>query len=1120
MAVLKNRAKMSTSTTGTGTITLGSAESGYQTFADAGVANGNVVRYVIEDGSNFEIGTGTYTATGTTLSRTVSESSNSDAAINLSGSATVFIGATAEDIPALYAENYDGTSTAPSATGTNSVAIGQGSQASGSNAIAMGYESAATQNSTFAAAISGGLSYAGARAGNSIAMGYRSTTNNLGSVAIGYTASTSGNYSIALGNSASTGGTDAIALGKSRAGGTDSFAAAIANNTSTYGATGSNSVAIGQQAKSTGLGSVAIGYGNPLAQGNVSFATQRGQATGGGSIAMGHFNTYGFPTASGLSAIVIGDGNTGSATRSVVLGNDSTSSHTDAIVIGGGASSSAADQITLGHTDQTVRISSSYTLPTTDGTNGQVLTTDGSGSVTFADAGGGGGNPDLYRDNASGATTPSATGTNAVAIGSSSNANSSAAIALGDSAKALGSDTLVLQKGRASGSQATSIAVHNNSSAYGSNHLGAVSIGSHAKSTQDYSFALGYYSQANANYAMAFGRGANAGHISSAAIGHNAATTSANQIALGSTSDTVKISGTYTLPTSDGTNGQVLTTDGSGAVTFADAGGGGGTTTTTAGESATTRYIPFVDNSTGTSNETVRVDPALSFVNNSATYTGDHKLTVGQGSVSLPVTIMLDGNNNGGNYTPELLFKDGDTSAGLEQKMGRITFQSADTGANGLARIEANVKGGQDPNDGTRIIFSTINDSGTYAERLRITEGGALQVGTAYTLPTSDGTANQVLTTDGSGSVTFADAGGGGADLYAANESSPTAQPSATGANAVAIGDQAIASGPDSFAIGEHSDATGTRTHAFGFAAVATHTNALALGTSRAFAADATAISIANNSTSYGASSANSIAMGYQAKSTGSTNGSVAIGHNAQATSRETVAIGSSAYATGSGAVALGGYFGTSVQARATGTTSFAVAGANGLANIDSVAAGLSSIAMAGGYAQQNQSVAIGAFAHANVRGKVAWSSYPLTNANGATQAGNYVLSNSTTDATATKLVTDYDWTSAGSINQIVLPNNSVYGFTGTVIAREDSSSTDDFAVWEVKGGAVRGATASTTTLGSYNINKISESTGAANWSIALSADTTNGAVAITVTGEAAHNIRWVATVNTTEVIY
>src|SRR6056297_3359241 len=98
MVVLVNRAKMSTSTTGTGAITLGLAEDGYQTFADAGVTDGDTVRYVIEDGSNWEIGTGTYTASGTTLSRTVSESSNSDAAISLSGAAIVFVSAVETDV--------------------------------------------------------------------------------------------------------------------------------------------------------------------------------------------------------------------------------------------------------------------------------------------------------------------------------------------------------------------------------------------------------------------------------------------------------------------------------------------------------------------------------------------------------------------------------------------------------------------------------------------------------------------------------------------------------------------------------------------------------------------------------------------------------------------------------------------------------------------------------------------------------------------------------------------------------------------------------------------------------------------------------------------------------------
>jgi hypothetical protein len=98
MAKLFNLARMTTATVGAGTITLGSAVTGFLTFANAGVANLDVVTYSIKDGANSEIGYGTYTSSGTTLTRNVTKSTNSNAAISLSGSAEVAITGRAEDL--------------------------------------------------------------------------------------------------------------------------------------------------------------------------------------------------------------------------------------------------------------------------------------------------------------------------------------------------------------------------------------------------------------------------------------------------------------------------------------------------------------------------------------------------------------------------------------------------------------------------------------------------------------------------------------------------------------------------------------------------------------------------------------------------------------------------------------------------------------------------------------------------------------------------------------------------------------------------------------------------------------------------------------------------------------
>lgn len=106
IAVLADRAGMASTTSGTGTLTLGAAlgavvtnTCSYQSFATAGVATGESVSYLILDANgNWEVGRGTYTSAGTTLTRGPLYSSNSGAAINLSGSEQVFIAALAEDL--------------------------------------------------------------------------------------------------------------------------------------------------------------------------------------------------------------------------------------------------------------------------------------------------------------------------------------------------------------------------------------------------------------------------------------------------------------------------------------------------------------------------------------------------------------------------------------------------------------------------------------------------------------------------------------------------------------------------------------------------------------------------------------------------------------------------------------------------------------------------------------------------------------------------------------------------------------------------------------------------------------------------------------------------------------
>ena len=474
-----------------------------------------------------------------------------------------------------------------------------------------------------------------------------------------------------------------------------------------------------------------------------------------------------------------------------------------------------------------------------------------------------------------------------------------------------------------------------------------------------------------------------------------------------------------------------------------------------------------------------------------------------------------------------------------------------------------------------------------------------------------------------------------GAALYAANESSPAAQPSATGVNAIAIGDQAVSSGTDSFAIGTDTDATGTSSLAVGKGAqatanhnlaiglnatasaeraiaignngvtagstystaighnsgiqgsvTATGSGAMALGGSYASGVDTLAAAIDNNTSSYGATGATSTAIGNLAKATGTSSVAIGKGSVAEATealammdgtasSQDAVAIRGLVYSGATGGVAIGGAatvsanYGTSLgykatsidtystaigwsraagshgfaaaitdnsssygttaanaiaigyRAKASGAKSIALSGENAAASgAGSFAAGGEYQTASGAYstavggsvntASGEASYAFGKRALAAQTGKYAYGAF-LTGTNGATQGGMIILNAATTDATATVLSSDAN--AAGSTNQLVAASDTAITFDGSVTGIQNGAQA--FASFLISGLLVNDG--GTTTLVNSATTVIDNQS---SWVVAMTADNTNNALAITVTGEASHNIRWVANIRTSEVTY
>ena len=143
--------------------------------------------------------------------------------------------------------------------------------------------------------------------------------------------------------------------------------------------------------------------------------------------------------------------------------------------------------------------------------------------------------------------------------------------------------------------------------------------------------------------------------------------------------------------------------------------------------------------------------------------------------------------------------------------------------------------------------------------------------------------------------------------------------------------------------------------------------------------------------------------------------------------------------------------------------------------------------------------------------------SLPIAAASGVSQAALLILGRQTTDATATVLTSDTN--AAGTTNQVILPNNSAYYFKVRVIAGVTGAG--NTKAWTLEGAIKRGANAGTTAIvGTVTTTIVAADAGASTWTVTATADTTNGGLAITVTGQASTTIRWVAKAETAEMTF
>ena len=455
---------------------------------------------------------------------------------------------------AMVNSGYSTFAAAPSGEGVQSAFwVGRGASASGQNAQAIGVAARANQNKAIAiGSDSSATSYvSGSTVVGATAIGGHSNANGPGAVALGYGTNASVGYSTAIGTATNVSGQYGIGIGWNTSVSADnSTAIGVQSRAAKAGAT-----AMGPSARGYGEGALSLGYqalagadvygssinvnNNPSDDNNSTINNYgkwgdaaiglRAVATGGNATALGRS-----ARAVAANAIAIGGGNGDSATdntekteatgeKSTAIGYNAKAKNTNDIAIGMTANASDGNAIAIGRNvtsaggastsigyyssvtgNQSIGIGSQISNSAQKATAiGYKVTASGSGAIGIGSGTDGGSNV-------------IASGSDAIALGTSTLADSEKAIAIGANSK---------------GTNIGATALGRSSEATGAS---ATALGSLASATGSTATAVGMQASASGTDSVAVGKTASATNNRALAVGTNAKATGENSVAVGS----------------------------------------------------------------------------------------------------------------------------------------------------------------------------------------------------------------------------------------------------------------------------------------------------------------------------------------------------------------------------------------------------------------------------------------------------------------------------------------------------------------------------------------------------------------------------------------------------------